>query len=76
MKKKKGENNRKNGNQYLSWAFIEAANYAIRYYDPVKKYYQRKLSKMKQVVARKTIANKLSKACYFILRGVSFKLCK
>ena len=29
--KKKGENNRKNGNKYLAWAFIEAANFAIRY---------------------------------------------
>lgn len=75
--KKKGENNRKNGNSYLSWAFIEAANFAIRYHEPVKKYYQRKLSKTKQVIARKTIANKLSKACFFILRdGVSFKMEK
>lgn len=75
--KKKGENNRKNGNLYLSWAFIEAANFAIRFHNPVKQYYQRKLSKTKQVVARKTIANKLSKACYFILRdGVSFEMNK
>jgi len=27
--KKKGENNRKNGNKYLAWAFIEAANFAV-----------------------------------------------
>lgn len=75
--KKKGENNKKNGNPYLSWAFIEAANFAIRYHEPVKKYYQRKLSKTKRVVALKTIANKLSKACYFILRdGVSFEMNK
>ena len=66
--KKKGENNRKNGNVYLSWAFVEAANYAIRFSDPIKKYYQRKLNKTKRVVAIKTIANKLSKACYFMLR--------
>lgn len=66
--KKKGENNRKNGNAYLGWAFVEAANYAIRYYEPIKKYYQRKLEKTNRIVAIKTIANKLSKACYFILR--------
>ena len=65
--KKKGQNNRKNGNAYLGWAFVEAANSAIRYYEPVKKFYQRKLEKTKRVVAIKTIANKLSKACYFIL---------
>jgi transposase len=40
--KKKGENNRKNGNKYLSWAFVEAANFAIRYHDLIKRYYQRK----------------------------------
>jgi transposase len=75
--KKKGENNRKNGNHYLGWAFIEAANFAIRFSEPIKKYYQRKLAKTKQVIARKTIANKLSKACYFILRdGVPFQMEK
>jgi transposase len=67
--KKKGVNNRKNGNAYLCWAFIEAGNQAIIHYPEIKKYYQRKLSKVKlRVIAIKTIANKLSKACYFILR--------
>ena len=28
--KKKGENNTKNGNRYLSWAYVEAANFASR----------------------------------------------
>jgi transposase len=75
--KKKGENNRKNGNQYLGWAFIEAANFAIRFHEPVKRYYQRKLAKTKRVIALKTIANKLSKGCYFILRdGVKFEMNK
>lgn len=66
--KKKGVNNRKNGNAYLCWAFIEASNHAINSYPEIKKYYQRKLSKTMRVVALKTIANKLSKACYFMLR--------
>ncbi len=75
--KKKGENNRKNGNAYLGWAFIEAANYAIRYYEPIKKFYQRKLQKTKRVVALKSIANKLSKATFFILRdGAEFDMNK
>lgn len=75
--KKKGENNRKNGNPYLGWAYVEAANFAIRYHKPVKRYYQRKLGKTKRVVALKTIANKLSKACYFILRDeVAFEMNK
>jgi hypothetical protein len=29
--KKKGKGNTKNGNKYLSWAFVEAANFAIRF---------------------------------------------
>ena len=43
--KKKGEGNKKNGNKYLCWAFIEAANFAIRYNEVIKSYYQRKLKK-------------------------------
>ena len=75
--KKKGENNRKNGNAYLGWAFIEASNAAIQHYPEIKKYYQRKLNKTMRVVALKTIANKLSRACYFILRdGVQFDMKK
>jgi transposase len=75
--KKKGENNRKNGNVYLGWAFVEAANFAIRFYEPVKRYYQRKLAKTNRIVAIKTIANKLSKACFFMLRdGAVFDMQK
>jgi len=73
--KKKGENNRKNGNVYLGWAYVEAANFSIRSSEIIKRYYQRKLSKTKRVIALKTIANKLAKACYFILRDeVSFEV--
>ena len=75
--KKKGENNRRNGNVYLGWAFIEATNAAIRSYPEITRYYQRKLNKRMRVVALKTVANKLSKACYFMLRdGVKFEIKK
>jgi transposase len=75
--KKKGENNSKNGNTYLGWAFIEASNAAIQHYPAIKKYYQRKLNKTMRVVALKTIANKLSRATFFILRdGVPFDMKK
>ena len=66
--KKKGQGNRRNGNKYLSWAFMEAANFAIRYYDPIKRFYQRKLKKTHRVVALKAVAHKLSKATYHVLR--------
>ena len=75
--KRKGANNRKNGNAYLCWAFIEAGNHAISSCPEIKKYYQRKLNKTMRVVALKTIANKLSKACYFMLRDkVEFDMKK
>jgi transposase len=66
--KKKGENNRKNGNMYLSWAYVEAANFIRRYCPEAKNWYQRKLSRSKQVVATKALASKLCKACYFIMK--------
>jgi len=40
--KKKGENNRKNDNRYLAWAFIEAANLAIRHSTKAKRFYLKK----------------------------------
>lgn len=66
--KKKGEGNRKNGNKYLSWAYVEAANKAIIHYPYVRSYYQRKMAKTNKVVAIKAVANKLSRACYYIIR--------
>ena len=75
--KKKGENNRKNGNKYLSWAFVEAANFAIKYNETIKKYYQKKMSKTKQIIAIKTVAHKLARACYYIMRDeVEFDIAK
>ena len=49
--KKKGVGNRKNGNKYLAWAFIEAANFAIRYNEKIKKIYQRKKDKTNGIIA-------------------------
>ena len=66
--KLKGKGNRKNGNKHLSRAYVEAAHYALRYYDYVKRYYQRKMSKTNDIVARKAIAHKLARACYYIIR--------
>jgi transposase len=66
--KAKGKGNSKNGNKYLSWAYVEAANHALWNYDYVKRYYQRKMAKTNNVVAIKAIAHKLSRACYYIMR--------
>ncbi|MEE8291097.1 MAG: IS110 family transposase [Candidatus Tectomicrobia bacterium] len=67
-RKKKGEANRRNGNKYLAWAFVEAANFAVRYHPKIQRFYQRKKAKTHGVVALKAVAHKLARACYYILR--------
>ena len=66
--KRKGSGNTKNGNKYLSWAFVEAANFAIRYEPLIARYYQRKKAKTHRVVAIKAVAHKLARACYYVMR--------
>ena len=67
--KKKGEGNRKNGNKYLSWAYIEAANFTIRFCPYAKAYYMKKLKTAGQrVVALKSVAAKLARATYYMLK--------
>jgi transposase len=66
--KKKGEGNRKNGNRYLAWAFVEAANFALRYNAAAKRFYERKKAKTNTMVATKALAHKLARACYHMLK--------
>jgi len=66
--KKKGEGNRKNGNKYLAWAFIEAAHYAARYNERIRSYYDRKAKKTNKFVAAKAVAHKLARACYHVIK--------
>jgi transposase len=66
--KKKGENNRKNGNRYLSWAYVEAANFAARYNARAQAWFGLKQARTNRVVAVKALACKLSKAAYYMLR--------
>ena len=66
--KKKGEGNTKNGNKYLAWAFVEAANFALRYCAEAKRFYERKKAKTNNVVAIKALAHKLARACFHILK--------
>ena len=66
--KKKAENNRKNGNKYLSWAYVEAAHFAIRYCPHAQAFYQRKMAKTNGIVAIKALSNKLARASYYVMR--------
>jgi transposase len=66
--KRKGRGNTKNGNKYLAWAYVEAANFAVRYNAVINRYYQRKRARTNGVIAIKTVAHKLARACYHMLR--------
>lgn len=66
--KKKGDNNRKNGNKYLSWAFIEAAHSIIRHNKTAHRFYQRKRAQKNGALATKALAHKLARAAYYMIR--------
>ena len=66
--KRKGEGNRKCGNKYLSWAFAEAAHFAVRYEPAAKRFYERKRAKTNGIVAIRALAHKFCRAAYHMLR--------
>jgi transposase len=65
--KAKGQNNRKCGNKYLSWAFVEAANFAKRYDESCRRWFDRKAARTNTVVATKAMACKLAKAAWHVM---------
>ena len=66
--KKKGEGNAKSGNKYLSWAFSEAAHFAVRYEPLARRFFERKQRKTNGIVAIRALAHKLARAAYYMLR--------
>ena len=66
--KKKGENNKRNGNKYLSWAYVEGANFAARYCSSAQRFYQRKMADKNGIVATKALSNKICRASYYMMR--------
>jgi len=75
--KSKGKGNSKNGNKYLSWAYVEAAHFAKRFCPEAEKFYHRKIAKTLEVVARKALANKIARASFYIMRDqVAFDVKK
>lgn len=67
--RKKGEGNRRNGNKYLAWAFIEAANMARRWCPEARRFHDRKRARTNAIVATKALAHKLARACYHVLKS-------
>ncbi len=66
--KRKGAGNAKCDNRYLEWAYVEAAHFAIRYEPRAKRYYARKTARSNVMLAKKAVAHKLARACYYVLR--------
>ena len=65
--KSKGHGNRKNGNRYLSWAFVEAAHLTRRHCQQFRRYYNRKAAQANTSLAIKALSNKLARICYYIM---------
>lgn len=65
----KADNNRKCGNPYLSWAFVEAANFARRLDEPCRRWYDRKAAKTSKIIATKALGCKLAKAAWHVMVG-------
>ncbi|MGD1074886.1 MAG: transposase [Thermodesulfovibrionales bacterium] len=71
--KKKGTNNTKNGNKYLSWAFAEAGELARRFDPLARAYYDRKQRRTNAPIAHSALSNKVARAAFYIMRdGVPF----
>ncbi|MEE8368695.1 MAG: transposase [Thermoanaerobaculia bacterium] len=64
----KGHGLRKNGNPYLSWAYHEAAHFAVRFQPDARRWYERKRSKTCALIAIRALAHKLARAAYFMMR--------
>jgi len=65
--KSKGDNNRKCGNRHLGWALVEAANFARRYDERCRKWFDRKAARTCSVLATKALACKLAKAAWHVM---------
>lgn len=63
----KAQNNEKCGNKYLSWAFIEAANFSRRHDENCRRWHDRKAAKTNKIIATKALGCKLAKAAWFVM---------
>lgn len=66
--KKKGNGNPKAGNRYLSWAYSQAAHFAVRYEPLAQRFYERKKRRTKAIIAIRAVARKLARATWMILK--------
>jgi transposase len=67
-RKKKRAGNRKNGNQYLSWAYSEAAHHAKRLDPLAQRFCIRKNRRSHPMVTKRALAAKIARGSYFVMR--------
>jgi transposase len=60
-RKKKGERTAKNGNKYLAWAFVEAANFAVRFCPRPSVSTSARKARTNNIVAANALAHKLAR---------------
>ena len=65
---KKGNGNPKAGNRYLSWAYSEAAHFAVRDEPMAERFYERKKMRTNAIIAIRAVARKLARATWMILK--------
>ncbi len=66
--KEKGRGNARAGNKYLSWAFSEAAHFAVRFEPLAKRFYERKRARTNGIIAIRAVARKLARASWMMLK--------
>lgn len=71
--KNKGVNNRKNGNRYLSWAFAEAAVFAIRFRPAIQSWHERKKRRSNAPKALRALSCKLAKVVWHVMNGKDYR---
>ncbi len=57
----------KDGNQYLKYAFTEAALKAMQYYPEIRSFAERLSQRANPAIARTVVAKELSKIVYYVL---------
>jgi transposase len=66
--KTKGSGNKRNGNRYLAWAFMEAAFHARCHYDKARSWFDKKNAKRGYMIASKALSNKIARATFYVMR--------
>jgi transposase len=68
--KRKGQGTVKNGHPSRAWADMEAVQFALRVRPKGQRFYPRQAAKSPLMSARKSVAHKLARACFSVMRDL------